>query len=66
MIMRKYLDKHYDNIKDPKQRTQAVLEQTYNICDNLTIDQLHKLINTPNVKSIVEHNYFLINKLANS
>lgn len=59
-------DESYDNIKDPEMRTQAVLDQVSNICSNLTIKQLHELINTPNVKSVVENNYFLINKLAHS
>lgn len=59
-------DESYDNIIDPEMRTQAVLDQVSNICSNLTIKQMHQLINTPNVKSAVENNYFLINKLAHS
>lgn len=59
-------DESYDSIEDPEMRTQAVLDQVTNICSNLTIKEMHQLINTPNVKSVVEHNYFLINKLADT
>ena len=59
-------DESYDNIFDPEQRVDAVLEQTKNICSKYTIQELHDLLNSSQINEVLEFNYNMINKLAQS
>ena len=59
-------DESYDDIVDPEQRVDAILQQTKHICSKYTIQQLHDLINSPQIIEVLEFNYNLINKLAQS
>ena len=57
-------DESYDNIANWEDRLKAIMSETKRICSTQTLKEIHRIVYSPEMEDILNHNYNLLRELG--